>query len=100
MTLTYDMASGRINNEKGKPVAFLAARNQTIDDPFGQKLGNLLAAAPDLYAAAKHLSEVSDAIWIKRVSDGEMKLLSDAWDVMEAALAKADGKPLASAREG
>lgn len=60
---------------------------QGIDHPDA----NLIAAAPDLYAAAKNLSAASDAIWVK-ISDAEQTLLKRAWDAMDAAIAKAEGK--------
>ncbi|WP_029002797.1 hypothetical protein [Azorhizobium doebereinerae] len=51
---------------------------------------NTIAAAPDLLAAAEHLSTVYDGIWVK-ISDGEAALLKEAWARMEAAIAKARG---------
>lgn len=52
----------------------------------------LAAAAPDLLASIKALSAVSDGVWVQGVSDGEMKLLSDAWAAVDAAIAKAEGR--------
>lgn len=52
---------------------------------------HLISAAPDLYEAAQHLSDVYDEIWVK-ISDGEAAILKDAWSKMEAALSKARGE--------
>lgn len=51
----------------------------------------LIASAPDLLDALKHLSSVYENIWVK-MSDGEMAIVRGAWDVAEAAIAKAEGR--------
>lgn len=51
---------------------------------------SMIAAAPDLVAAAEQLSAVYDQVWIK-ISDGESALLKEAWTSMDAAIAKAKG---------
>jgi hypothetical protein len=43
----------------------------------------------ELREAAKHLSAVYDSIWCK-LSDGEVQLVREAWQRMDAAAAKAD----------
>lgn len=52
---------------------------------------HLIAAAPDLLEALKHLSSVYENIWVK-MSDGEMAIVRGAWDVAEAAISKAEGR--------
>jgi hypothetical protein len=49
------------------------------------------AAAPELLAAAKMLSEVSDAIYT-HMSTGEAAAMHEAWEAMDAAIAKAEGR--------
>lgn len=51
---------------------------------------NLIAAAPELLAAAKHLSELSDQIYVE-MSGAENRLMREAWEAMDAALSKAGG---------
>lgn len=45
--------------------------------------------APALLASVKHLSAVSDSIYV-RMSDGEFALMRKAWDAVDAAVAAAD----------
>lgn len=81
---SYDCKRGRVNDAAGKPVAFIAARRQTVEDPFASKVGGMIAAAPDLYAA---LDALSHAIAV--VAQPE---LSQLVATCHTALAKAEGR--------
>jgi len=51
----------------------------------------LIAAAPDLLEALKRLAVISDGIYV-RMSDGEARLMREAWEKADAAIAKAEGR--------
>lgn len=57
----------------------------------GENNARLIAAAPDLYKAAKHLSVLADEIWVQ-LSDPEATMMRSAYADLDAALAKAEGK--------
>ncbi|WP_160006909.1 hypothetical protein [Rhizobium sp. 18055] len=50
----------------------------------------LIAAAPDLLDSLQHLSNIYEQIWVQ-MSDGEMAIVRGAWEVADAAIAKATG---------
>lgn len=58
---------------------------------YGDANARLIAAAPDMLDALQHLSSVYEHIWVK-MSDGEMAIVKGAWEVAEAAIAKAEGR--------
>lgn len=71
---------------KGPVIAELLRSPRALAD------AHLIAAAPDLLAAARKLSEVADSIYVK-ISEQEMALLRAAWRDLDAAIAKATNSP-------
>lgn len=83
------MATSVVHHSKpGYPMVRVGA----ISDDPAEVVANarLIAAAPDLLEALKHLSDVYESIWVK-MSDGEMAIVRGAWECAEAAIAKAEG---------
>lgn len=100
---SFDFTTGRVNDAKGKPIAFVSARRQTIEDPFGQRIGNTLAAAPELYEMARAADDQITAIHEALGAPGDYGYESPAGRALyalykfqvelRAALAKARGEP-------
>lgn len=56
-----------------------------------QANARVMAAAWELLDAAKYLSQIGDAIWIRGLSDGEAAALKRGYEALDAAIAKAEG---------
>jgi hypothetical protein len=75
----------RIASRKIYP-PFLAELFHSSSVPYGEALSNahLIAAAPDMYEALKHI--------LNSIPEPTRKGLSVNWQVIDAAIAKAEGK--------
>src|SRR5262245_34183140 len=61
--------------------------------PNSEANARLIAAAPDMLAAASRLSKLADSVLVDNMSDDDARLLREAWAEMDAAIAKATGAP-------
>lgn len=53
----YDAETGCVEDAEGHSVGYVSGRQRSVKDPQARATGNLLAAAPELHAAAKALEE-------------------------------------------
>jgi len=64
------------------------------DNPSSLADARLIAAAPEMLEALQYLSELYDKLWfdMSTVTTGEQQAMKRAWDIADAAIAKATGK--------
>lgn len=90
----YDASGGHIFGQRGDAIAFVAAARMSIEDVTGGRgsatqIGELIAAAPDMYAALRIMVKHC-AFLTEDYEKGEA--VYEAFQAADASLAKAEGR--------